>query len=105
MGKFDTLKQASENSFSGLYIDNIIPPQNNTTEFVKPIDENITKMTKEKALKMVSYRIPKELADMINQYAYVERMTSQDVATLCIQEFFNKKSSIEVLSKYEEIKK
>ena len=105
MGKFDTLKQASESSFSGLYIDNTISPQNNITEFVKPILEDITEEKKEKALKMVSYRIPKELADMINQYAYVERMTSQDVATLCIQEFFNKKSSIEVLSKYEEIKK
>ena len=103
MGKFDTLKQASENSFSGLYIDNITRTQNDTTEVVKQPKVEVEEVKKK--LKMVAFRLPTDIADKINQYAYVERLTSQDVATLCFEEFFNKKSSKEILAKYDEIKK
>lgn len=99
------LKQASENSFNGLYIDNK-PRRENNTEVIPPQPmEEITKEKKENELKMMAFRLPKDIAEKINQYAYIERLTNQEVATLCFQEFFNKKERKESLSKYDELKK
>lgn len=99
------LKQASENSFNGLYIDNK-PRQETNAEVIppQPIIET-PKEKKETELKMMAFRLPKDIAEKINQYAYIERLTNQEVATLCFQEFFNKKERKESLSKYDEIKK
>ena len=63
------------------------------------------KEKKETELKMMAFRLPKDIAEKINQYAYIERLTNQEVATLCFQEFFNKKERKESLSQYDEIKK
>lgn len=105
MSKLDMLKQASENSFNGLYIDNK-PRQENNTEVIppQPIIET-PKEKKETELKMMAFRLPKDIAEKINQYAYIERLTNQEVATLCFQEFFSKKERKESLSQYEDIKK
>ena len=105
MSKLDILKQASESSFSGLYIDNK-PRQETSTDVVvpKPIIEQ-PKEKKENDLKMMAFRLPKDIAEKINQYAYIERLTNQEVATLCFQEFFNKKERKETLSQYDDIKK
>ena len=105
MSKMDMLKQASENSFNGLYIDNK-PRQETNTEVIppQPIIET-PKEKKETELKMMAFRLPKDIAEKINQYAYIERLTNQEVATLCFQEFFNKKERKESLSQYDKIKK
>lgn len=105
--KLDMLKNASESSFAGLYIDNaprqaktnneVIPPQ--------PIVKEEAKPKKETELKMMAFRLPLDIVDKINKYAYVERLTNQEVATLCFKEFFNKKERKESLSEYDEIKK
>lgn len=104
MSKLDILKQASESSFNGLYIDN--KPRNENTEVIQPQPIEIKELKpKESELKMMAFRLPKDIAEKINQYAYVERLTNQEVATLCFQEFFNKKDRKESLEHYNEIKK
>ncbi len=106
MSKIDKLKQASESSFNGLYIDNK-PRQESNAEVIppQPIEVKEDKDKKETELKMMAFRLPKDIAEKINQYAYVERLTNQEVATLCFQEFFNKKERKESLEQYNDIKK
>ncbi len=106
MSKIDMLKQASESSFNGLYIDN--KPRLQTTSDVvlpQPINTTDIKEKKEKDLKMMAFRLPKDIAEKINQYAYIERLTNQEVATLCFQEFFSKKERKESLLQYDDLKK
>ena len=106
MSKIDMLKQASESSFNGLYIDNK-PRNKEDNEIISPLPqvEVIELKPKESELKMMAFRLPKDIAEKINQYAYIERLTNQEVATLCFQEFFNKKERKESLSQYDKIKK
>ena len=102
--KYDQWKQATE-GFSGLYIDNKTRQETNTEVIQpQPIIEQ-PKEKKENDLKMMAFRLPKDIAEKINQYAYIERLTNQEVATLCFQEFFNKKERKESLTQYEELKK
>ena len=105
MSKLDILKQASENSFNGLYVDNAPRNNNINSEVIPPQPIELKVEKKENDLKMMAFRLPKDIAEKINQYAYVERLTNQEVATLCFQEFFNKKERKESLSQYDDIKK
>jgi len=120
--KLDKLKQATGGTFTDLYVDNKPqevkqevkevketkkveqPKEKVSVEKPKPIVEH-KEEKKESPKQMLSFRIPTNVIEDIDKYAYVERMNKQDVIIMALEKFFNSKDSKEVLSQYDEIKK
>ena len=126
-------KQATENreDFTALDID--ISLSNSTTTQPKKIEVNEVKEVKEvepkkevkvadvkvekesskpkkvvkktEILQMLSFRLPPEIIEKIDKYAYVERETKQDTIIRAFEKFFNSKEVKEILSQYDSIKK
>ena len=80
------------------------PKEKVVVEKPKPIVEQ-KEEKKENPKQMLSFRIPTNVIDDIDKYAYVERMNKQDVIIMALEKFFNSKDSKEVLSQYDKIKK
>ena len=118
MNKKDLLKQATSNSFTDLYVDNK-PKEKEEVKEVKQVKveqpkkevvkeevkEQPKKEKKENPKQMLSFRIPTNVIEDIDKYAYVERMNKQDVIIMALEKFFNSKDSKDVLSQYDQIKK
>lgn len=121
MNKKDLLKQATSNSFTDLYVDNkpkekeevkevkqvkVEQPKKEVVKVVKEeVKEQPKKEKKENPKQMLSFRIPTNVIEDIDKYAYVERMNKQDVIIMALEKFFNSKDSKDVLSQYDQIKK
>ncbi len=72
------------------------------------VEKESSKPTKEKkteTLQMLSFRLPPEIIEKIDKYAYVERETKQDTIIKAFEKFFNSKEVKEILSQYDSIKK
>ena len=54
---------------------------------------------------MLSFRIPKDIIEKIGKYAYIERMTKQDVIIKGLSQFFDDKDAIEKLKQFDTLKK
>ena len=129
MIKADLLKQASNNTFDDLFIDNkpktepiIQTKVENTekegsiqktwrtkTEEVKEIDnkptmkEIVKSMTPPK--KMLAFRIPNTTIDNLEKYSYITRLTKQDLITMSLDNFFNSKEGKEIIKEFDKIQK
>lgn len=72
------------------------------------VEKESSKPKKEKkteTLQMLSFRLPPEIIEKIDKYAYVERETKQDTIIRAFEKFFNSKEVKEILSQYDSIKK
>ena len=72
------------------------------------VEKESSKPKKEKKteiLQMLSFRLPPEIIEKIDKYAYVERETKQDTIIRAFEKFFNSKEVKEILSQYDSIKK
>ena len=130
MNKLDMLKQASNNAFEDLYIDNkpkaelVVPKIVNekpkevkdipkveevkTTE-IKEISKNPTTKDIVKSMtppkKMLAFRIPNTTIDNLEKYSYITRLTKQDVITMALDNLFNSKEGKEIIKEFDKIQK
>lgn len=84
-----------------------IKVETSKVESVK-VEKESSKPKKEKkteTLQMLSFRLPPEIIEKIDKYAYVERETKQDTIIRAFEKFFNSKEVKEILSQYDSIKK
>ena len=124
------LKQASNNAFEDLYIDNkpkaelVVPKIVNekpkevkdipkveevkTTE-IKEISKNPTTKDIVKSMtppkKMLAFRIPNTTIDNLEKYSYITRLTKQDVITMALDNLFNSKEGKEIIKEFDKIQK
>jgi len=130
MSKIDLLKQASNNTFEDLYIDNkpkaeVVIPKNIEVkpvevkdspkiDEVKPteskwVSKNPTTKDLVKSMKppktMLAFRIPNTTIDNLEKYAYITRLTKQDVITMALDNLFNSKEGKEIIKEFDKIQK
>lgn len=111
MSKVDKLKQATSNSFVGLYPSNT--PQQEPKADEPKIEPKVEKKDESKSsliekpshrkYKMLSFRLPDEIIENVEKYAYVERLQKQEVVMKAFNKFFNSKEGKEILSQYDQI--
>lgn len=107
MSKLDKLRQATSNSFVGLY------PSNTPQQEPQVVEPKVEKKDESKSTliekpshrkyKMLSFRLPDEIIENVEKYAYVERLQKQEVVMKAFNKFFNSKEGKEVLSQYDQI--
>lgn len=111
MNKAEMLKKQAETNRMNLYLSN----DNNSIdkeESIKSIEQNkesistvkVNDSKKTSTMKMLSFRIPQEIIDNIDKYAYVQRMKKQDLIIMCFESFFNDNKAQEILKQYDDIK-
>jgi len=131
MSKVDLLKQASNNAFEDLYIDNkpkaevviaktideqpkVVIEEKPKAEVIMPkeikeVDKNPTMKEIVKSMtppkKMLAFRIPNTTIDNLEKYSYITRLTKQDVITMALDNLFNSKEGKEVIKQFDELKK
>ena len=89
-------------------VEKVEPKKVEVKKDVVKIEKEISKPKKEKkteTLQMLSFRLPPEIIENIDKYAYVERETKQDTIIKAFEKFFNSKEVKEILSQYDSIKK
>lgn len=115
MNKAELLKEKAKQNSMNLYLsnsdevktsNNVIPPQPKQDDTEVSIhNQKKEKENQEQQKQMLSFRIPKDIIEKIGKYAYIERMTKQDVIIKGLSQFFDDKDAIEKLKQFDTLKK
>lgn len=112
MSKFDKLKEQTQTAFGGFYVNNndYVEPKQEESKKEEPKKEEpkqeiVEKKKSNRKYKMLSFRLPDEMIEMVDKYSYVSRLQKQEVVMKAFDKFFNTKESKEILSQYDELVK
>ena len=112
MNKAERLKkQAKEdtqilyNNNANLYVSNTEYNANQEMAITQIEQKNeMKKDIEDNKLKMMSFRVPQEVKDNINKYAYIQRLNKQEVIIMCFEKFFKDTKVQDILKQYDELK-
>lgn len=109
MNKAEMLKQKAQQNTMNLYLTNEDEIKNSNIEqnTIKSMQDTKTKdeSRNENIEKMLSFRLPTNIIENIDKYAYIQRMKKKDAIIMCFETFFNDNKVKDILKQYDNIKR
>lgn len=111
MNKAERLKKQAQEDTQVLYNNTDLYVSNteynaNQEMVITPIEQKkeMENVIKDNKLKMMSFRVPQEVKDNIDKYAYIQRLNKQEVIIMCFETFFKDTQVQDILKQYEKLK-